>query len=92
MTAKTKEKEQPHGYYKHDDLKIHKQQNLSPKFQIEHNPTEDLEENLTTMKKLHAILLNCINLTEKQKLEFAESERFFMKLHLQNILKKLKRD
>lgn len=92
MTANTKEKKLPHGYSKHDDLKIHKEENLSPKFQIENKPTEDLDENLTTMKRVHAILLNCINLTEKQKFEFAESERFFMKLHLRNVLKKLKRD
>ncbi|MHA2036249.1 MAG: hypothetical protein ACW98X_07435 [Promethearchaeota archaeon] len=49
------------------------------------------DENLTTLKKVHAILLNCINLTQKQKLEFAESERFFMKLHLKKLIDKLKR-
>ena len=49
-----------------------------------------IDENLTTLKKIHAILLNCINLTNKQKLEFAESERFFMKLHLKKLIDKLK--
>jgi hypothetical protein len=49
-----------------------------------------IDENLTTLKKIHAILLNCLNLTKKQKLEFAESERFFMKLHLKKLLDKLK--
>ena len=50
-----------------------------------------IDENLITLKKVHSILLNCINLTKKQKLEFAESERFFMKLHLKNLIDKLKR-
>lgn len=50
---------------------------------------EVIDENLITLKKIHAILLNCINLTKKQKLEFAESERFFMKLHLKELLDKL---
>lgn len=50
-----------------------------------------IDENLITLKKVHSILLNCINLTKKQKLEFAESERFFMKLHLKKLIDKLKR-
>jgi len=50
---------------------------------------EDLcDENLTTLNKIHAILLNCSNLSKKQKVEFAESERYFMKLYLNKLLKK----
>ena len=40
------------------------------------------DENLTTLQKIHAILLNCVNLSKKQKLEFCESERYFMKQYL----------
>ena len=47
------------------------------------------DENIITLEKIHAILLNCRNLSEKQKCEFAESERYFMKLHLKELLKKL---
>jgi Cdc6-like AAA superfamily ATPase len=57
---------------------------------LEESLDELIDENLSTIKKVHAILLNCINLTKKQKLEFAESERFFMKLHLKKLLDKLK--
>lgn len=57
---------------------------------LEENLDEVIDENLITLKKVHSILLNCINLTKKQKLEFAESERFFMKLHLKKLLDKLK--
>ena len=47
---------------------------------------EDLcDENLTTLKKIHAILLNCVNLSKKQKLEFCNSERYFMKLYLKKL-------
>ena len=49
---------------------------------------EDLfDENLTTLQKIHSILLNCVNLTKKQKLEFCESERYFMKLYLKKLRK-----
>ena len=54
---------------------------------------EDVEqicdENIITLQKIHAILLNCRNLSAMQKCEFAESERYFMKLHLKKLLKKL---
>jgi len=43
------------------------------------------DENLTTLQKIHAILLNCVNLSKKQKLEFCESERYFMKLYLKKL-------
>ncbi len=43
------------------------------------------DENLTTLQKIHAILLNCMNLSQKQKLEFCESERYFMKLYLKKL-------
>lgn len=47
---------------------------------------EDIcDENLTTLQKIHAILLNCVNLSKKQKLEFCESERYFMKLYLKKL-------
>jgi len=43
------------------------------------------DENLITLHKIHAILLNCSNLSKMQKLEFCESERYFMKLYLQKL-------
>ena len=43
------------------------------------------DENLITLQKIHAILLNCSNLSKKQKLEFCDSERYFMKLYLQKL-------
>ena len=43
------------------------------------------DDNLNTIKKVHAILLNCSNLSKKQKLEFCESERYFMKLYLKKL-------
>ena len=47
---------------------------------------EDIcDENLLTLNKIHAILMNCSNLSKKQKLEFCESERYFMKLFLKQL-------
>ncbi len=54
------------------------------------NLEDIIDENLITLKKVHSILLNCINLTKKQKLEFAESERYFMKLYLKQLTEKIK--
>lgn len=51
----------------------------------EDNIEDMCDENLTTLKKIHAILLNCVNLTKKQKLEFCNSERYFMKLYLKRL-------
>ena len=47
-------------------------------------------KDLSTLHKIHAILLNCINLDEKVKLEFCTSQRYFMKLYLKKLRKKLK--
>ena len=57
---------------------------------IEDGGVKDVDEDLTILQNIHAILLNCINLTKKQKLEFADSERFFMKLYLRKLLDKLR--
>jgi hypothetical protein len=51
---------------------------------------EHKDENLSTLQKIHAILLNCVNLNEKQKLEFCTSQRYFMKLYLKKLNEKLK--
>ncbi len=48
------------------------------------------DEDLTTLQKIHAILLNCINLDEKAKLEFCTSQRYFMKLYLKKVREKLR--
>lgn len=90
MTPNTKEKLHPNAYSNTEESESHGQQKPNTDLHIEDDHTEENDENLGTLGKIHAILLNCINLTKKQKLEFAESERFFMKLHLKEIIKKLK--
>ncbi len=57
---------------------------------VDQNIENLCDENLTTLKKIHAILLNCINLSKQQKLEFCESERYFMKLYLKKLKNKKK--
>jgi hypothetical protein len=54
---------------------------------VDENIEDICDENLTTLQKIHAILLNCVNLSKKQKLEFCESERYFMKLYLKELRK-----
>ncbi|MFX0004651.1 MAG: hypothetical protein ACFE9C_04765 [Candidatus Hodarchaeota archaeon] len=55
---------------------------------VEKNIENLCDENLITLKKIHAILLNCLNLSKQQKLEFCESERYFMKLYLKKLKNK----
>ena len=47
------------------------------------------DDNLIMLKKVHAILVNCNNLSKKQKIEFCENERFQMKLYLKKLMNKI---
>ncbi len=50
---------------------------------------EDLKnENLVIITEIQSILQNCSNLTDKQKLDYCNSQRYFMKLYLKEIKKK----
>ncbi len=60
-------------------------QNLSFKL------NEEGDENLLTLHKIHSILLNCINLSKKDKLEFCNSQRYFMKLYLKKMREELEK-
>ena len=53
-------------------------------------PPENRDEDLLTLHKIHSILLNCINLSKKDKLEFCNSQRYFMKLYLKKMRDQLK--
>jgi hypothetical protein len=74
------------------DIKISEREFINAEKQSKEFIQENIEilydENLTTLKKIHAILLNCINLSKQQKLEFCESERYFMKLYLKKLQNK----
>ncbi|MFX1315415.1 MAG: hypothetical protein ACFE9T_06090 [Promethearchaeota archaeon] len=72
------------------DKSQHSVRKLDGNNTLEENLEEIMDENLITLKKVHSILLNCINLSKKQKLEFAESERHFMKLYLKKLTNKIK--
>jgi len=45
--------------------------------------------NLSTLKKIHSILVNCSNLSKKEKLAFCEGERSHMKLFLKSLMNKI---
>ncbi|MFW9826715.1 MAG: hypothetical protein ACFFEY_03735 [Candidatus Thorarchaeota archaeon] len=79
---------------KNDKTKLQKiasKEDLATSSEIQSISSEDItiedicDENLLTLNKIHAILLNCSNLSKKQKLEFCESERYFMKLFLKKL-------
>ncbi|MFX0034274.1 MAG: hypothetical protein ACFE9I_01375 [Candidatus Hermodarchaeota archaeon] len=67
----------------------------SDKTNLKKNNTEIeniCDENLITLQRIHAILLNCSNLSKKQKFDFCESERYFMKLYLKKLKDKSKKE
>ncbi|MFX1410241.1 MAG: hypothetical protein ACFFA6_07805 [Promethearchaeota archaeon] len=74
---------------KPQDLSIQTNNNFDSQDPSFKNLENIMDENLVILKKVHSILLNCINLTKKQKLEFAESERYFMKLYLKRLTSKI---
>jgi sugar-specific transcriptional regulator TrmB len=45
-------------------------------------------EYLTMMNDVHMLLENCENLTNNQKLEYCQSERYYMRLYLEQVLLK----
>lgn len=49
---------------------------------------EETNDNLIILNEIKAILENCSNLTDKEKLEYCNSQRFFMKLYLKEINKR----
>ena len=87
MNSKTEKKEnieiQETETSERNSISIEKQSTELPGENIENL----CDENLTSLKKIHAILLNCVNLSKNQKLEFCESERYFMKLYLKKLMK-----
>lgn len=48
-------------------------------------PKDIGNENLKILKDIHDILKNCTILTQKEKLEYCNSQRFFMKLYLKEM-------
>jgi len=75
--------------YKDSDSKKQSENHIqvpNPSFPL----LEYKDEDLSTLHKIHAILLNCINLNERQKLEFCSSQRYFMKLYLKKLRDKLR--
>ena len=91
MTGNTDGESQPSEYSDVKDSKSNRRESPINDIRIEDRERKKTDENLLTLEKVHAILLNCINLTKKQKLEYAESERYFMKSYLKKLISKLKR-
>ncbi len=51
------------------------------------NGKDKTSEHLLTLRKLHKVLKNGQNLSDKQKLSYCDSERYFMKLYLRELNK-----
>lgn len=52
---------------------------------LEQIPKDLGNENLKILKDIQDILQNCTILTQKEKLEYCKSQRFFMKLYLKEM-------
>lgn len=55
------------------------------KQKIENIPRNSINENLKLLHQIQSILQNCSHLTEKQKLLYCESQRYFMKIYLRDV-------
>jgi hypothetical protein len=44
-----------------------------------------ISENYLILKELNSILLKCTNLSSRQKLDYCNSQRYFMKLYLKEL-------
>jgi len=54
----------------------------------ERESEEFTNDTLIILNEIKIILQNCSNLTDKQKLEYCNSQRYFMKLYLKELNKK----
>ncbi len=52
---------------------------------LEQIPRDIGNENLKILKDIQDILQNCTILTQKERLEYCKSQRFFMKLYLKEV-------
>ncbi|TFF97756.1 MAG: hypothetical protein EU547_03420 [Promethearchaeota archaeon] len=50
--------------------------------------SKDLESSLTMVKDIQKIINNCSHLSEEQKWDYCNSQRYFMKQFLRNLNKK----
>lgn len=51
------------------------------------NVSKNSSEHLLMLRKLHKVLKNGQNLSSKQRLDYCDSERYFMKLYLRELNK-----
>ncbi len=70
------------------EVQLKSQFNKNSHNQLNKEIINDLDDNFDIIKSLHLILLNCSTLTKKQKFDFCNSQRYFMKLYLKEILRK----
>lgn len=78
--------------YKIKELVNQENENIQLKKHLKknsHYQLNGLDDNFDIIKCLHLLLSNCSNLTKKQKFEFCNSQRYFMKLYLEEILRKI---
>ncbi len=55
-------------------------------FEIVFSKENNKNEYLVILNDIHSILSNCSNLTNKQKLDYCNSQRYYMKLYLREVL------
>ncbi len=56
---------------------------------VSHTNEVTIDIHLKMVEKIHKILLNSQNLTQKQKFEYCNSQRLYMKLYLKKIYDKI---
>lgn len=69
------------------DVKIDNKENEI----LEKSSENPMNDNLAILEEIGEILRNCTILSEKQKLDYCKSQRYFMKLYLKEVNRDLTR-
>lgn len=84
-----KKKFQYEGFKENNDPFFTQIYNNSEKNDLQNNFKDPLEEFLAISNDIHLILTNNTDLTNAQKLDFCNNQRYFMKLYLKKMLIKI---
>ena len=60
-------------------------------FFFKFSPPKAEEEYLSISTDIHSILSNYPDLTKDQKLDYCDSQRYYMKLYLREVIRKIKK-
>jgi len=80
---------EPEPILKLKDLFYEKEEKINKSQNIQEFPQEAKIDNFKLLKDIQTVLQKCFNLSEQQRLMYCQSQRYFMKLYLREINKRM---